>query len=76
MNNTLKITCRDTDDSEYWLARLNAADQDECDILIDSMLGLSIRLNRKGISANFLSKRIDEGMDLYLDRFGVPYIPF
>ena len=76
MSTTLTITCRDTDDPEYWGARLNAADREDYEALLDSMLGLSARLASKGIPAPWVSERMAEGMDIYLARFGDAYVPF
>ncbi len=70
------ITCKDTDDPEYWAARLNAADQKACESLIDAMLELSTRLACKAIPHPGVSDRITEAMDLYYERFGDCYIPF
>ncbi len=70
------ITCRDTDDQEYWAARLFAADCDDCEALLDSMLDLSMRMTRKGIPAPWLSERMMEGKVIYLARFSESYVPF
>lgn len=70
------ITCRDTDDREYWADRLNAADQEDCEALLFSMLKLGIRLRDKGIPAPGTDARLDEGEAIYAARFGEVFVPF
>lgn len=71
-----QITCRDTDDSEYWLARLNAADREDCEALLDAMFGLGSRLYMRCIPHAHVADRQAEGMRVFAERFGEPFVPF
>lgn len=70
------LTCRDTNDPQYWADRLRAADKGECERLLDAMFGLKYRMRIKGIPTPGANARCDEGVAIFEQRFGGFYVPF
>lgn len=70
------LTCRDTNDPQYWADRLRAADKGECERLLDAMFGLKYRMRVKGIPTPGANARCDEGVAIFEQRFGGGYVPF
>jgi len=70
------LTCRDTNDPQYWADRLRAADKGECERLLDAMFDLRLGMRAKGIPTPGADARCDEGMALFEERFGEHYLPF
>lgn len=70
------LTCRDTNDPQYWADRLRVADKEECERLLYAMFGLKYRMRAKGIPTPGADARCDEGVALFEERFGEFYAPF
>lgn len=54
------LTCRDTNDPQYWADRLRAADKGDCERLLDAMFDLRLGMRAKGIPTPGADARFDE----------------
>jgi len=72
----LELTCRDTDDPEYWAERLRGADKGDCERLLDAMFDHRMNMMMKGIPTPGADARCDEGLAIFQERFDEGYLPF
>lgn len=70
------LTCRDTDDKDYWEDRLNKADRNICEKMLGELIEIIARRAVRGIPSYWLEDRRIEGENIFHARFGENFIPF